>query len=199
MLTAICRKWFDENRKFTLNIDDNIQKDLNSFEHIAQSDKAIDQKLNELISLLSESNIDSERAKEFQQRFNQAVERSVSYRSSIQAFQKVNKNNEASREEMLDEFSMLLSSHQLDSKASSQYIKHERMSGVVLIIISIVLITLGFAMIVMPAPPYFEMFTIFYFNPDDGVTLMDLISLLIILTGIYLFIRALTKKLSLKK
>lgn len=185
--------------KFKLNIDDNIRKDLNTFEHIAQSDSAIDQKLNELIHLLGESRIDSEKARDFQQRFNQAVEKSVSYRNRIDAFKKIDDKPDASREALLDEFSVLLSSHQVDSKVSRQYIKGERFSKVVLICISVVLITLGFAMIVMPAPPYFEMFTIFYFNPDDGVTLMDLISLLIILTGIYLFIRAVTRKLSLKK
>jgi hypothetical protein len=43
---------------------------------------------------------------------------------------------------------------------------------------------------VMPAPPYFEMFTIFYFTPDDGFTLMDLISLIIIATGTFIVIRS---------
>jgi hypothetical protein len=65
-----------------------------------------------------------------------------------------------------------------------------------LILISLVLIMLGFAMIIMPAPPYFEMFTIFYFNPQDGVTLMDVISLLIILTGVYLLVKSIYKPLS---
>jgi hypothetical protein len=46
----------------------------------------------------------------------------------------------------------------------------------------------------MPAPPYFEMFTIFYFNQNDGVTLMDLIALLIVFTGVYLFLSSVLKK-----
>jgi hypothetical protein len=45
-------------------------------------------------------------------------------------------------------------------------------------------------MIIMPAPPYFEMFTIYYFNANDGVTLMDLISLIIVAVGIYIMINA---------
>ena len=56
------------------------------------------------------------------------------------------------------------------------------------------MITLGMGMIIMPAPPYFEMFTIFYFNPNDGVTIMDLISLLIVFTGVYLLVSSLLKK-----
>jgi hypothetical protein len=62
------------------------------------------------------------------------------------------------------------------------------------IFIGIIMITLGMAMIIMPAPPYFEMFTIFYFNDNDGVTLMDLIALLIVFTGVYLFLNAVLKK-----
>ncbi|MGN6180773.1 MAG: hypothetical protein ACTHNW_16440, partial [Mucilaginibacter sp.] len=65
---------------------------------------------------------------------------------------------------------------------------------VVLFIISITMITLGFGMIIMPAPPFFEMFTIFYFNPNDGVTIMDLISLLVILFGIFFLIKAIIRK-----
>jgi len=53
-------------------------------------------------------------------------------------------------------------------------------------------VTLGFAMIIMPAPPYFEMFTIFYFNDNDGVTLMDLISLIIIAIGLYIIVKTIS-------
>jgi len=56
------------------------------------------------------------------------------------------------------------------------------------------MITLGFGMIIMPAPPFFEMFTIFYFNSHDGVTIMDLISLLVILFGIFFLIKAIIRK-----
>lgn len=182
-----------------MNIDNNIQNDLDNFEHIAQRDAVIDQKLDELITLLSTSGIDSKKAKEYQKRFNLGVQQSISYRKRIDAFKRLDEKDLSSREELLDEFTMLLSSHDVNSQLSSQYLKGERMRRVLLIFISIILITMGFAMIVMPAPPYFEMFTIFYFNHDDGITLMDLISLLIIFSGIYLFIRTVTKPLHFKK
>lgn len=51
------------------------------------------------------------------------------------------------------------------------------------------MIIMGFGMIIIPAPPFFEMFTIFYFNRNDGITIMDLISLLIILAGVYFLIK----------
>jgi hypothetical protein len=182
-----------ENIIFKLNTDDKIKKELNDFEHVVQKDEIIEQKLDELIDLLSTSGIDSKKAKEYQKRFNQGVQNSVSYRKKIMAFKQLDNKANSSREELLDEFTILLSNHEIDSRASQQYLKSERLRRGVLIAIGVMLITLGFAMIVMPAPPYFEMFTIFYFTRDDGVTLMDLISVLIILVGVYLFIRSVTK------
>ncbi|WP_462268120.1 hypothetical protein [Mucilaginibacter sp.] len=180
-----------------MNIDDNIQKDLSAFEHIAHSDHVIDQKLDELISLLSASKLNSDKVRNLQRRFNQAVENAIPYSTSVDsfdAFRQVDGASAASREELLDEFSMLLSTHQLDSKASHKYLLAQKTKRFITGIIGVIMITLGFAMIVMPAPPYFEMFTIFYFNHDDGVTLMDLISLLVIFTGIYLLIRAIIQQ-----
>lgn len=62
------------------------------------------------------------------------------------------------------------------------------------IIISLLFITLGLAMIILPAPPYFEMYTIFYFNENDGFTLMDLISLLIVFCGVFTLIMTMQKQ-----
>ena len=69
--------------------------------------------------------------------------------------------------------------------------KNQGFSRIIKSVISILLITLGFAMIILPAPPYFEVFTIFYFNEQDGFTLMDLISLLVVFSGVYSLIIAL--------
>jgi len=56
------------------------------------------------------------------------------------------------------------------------------------------MITLGFAMIILPTPASFEIYTIYYFNHNDGFTVMDLISLIIVFCGIYTLIT--TKKSS---
>ncbi|RYY34543.1 MAG: hypothetical protein EOP46_13105 [Sphingobacteriaceae bacterium] len=156
-------------------------------------DKAVNEKLDELIALLADNHIDSDKAKGLRQRISKAIEGSGNAKEKdIKAFQSVDTTN-ASRLEMLDEFSILLSSHQIDSKTSKQYL-HARGANFVLMAISIVLITLGLAMIIMPASPDFEIYTIIYFNPNDGLTIMDLISSLIVLTGIYLLIKSLYTK-----
>ena len=156
-------------------------------------DKAVNQKLDELIALLADNHIDSDKARGLRQRINKAIEGSANAdEEDIKAFQSVDTNN-ASRLEMLDEFSILLSSHQIDSETSKRYLQ-ARGANFVLIAIAIVMITLGLAMIIMPASPDFEIYTIVYFTPDDGLTIMDLISSLIVLTGIYLLIKSLYSK-----
>ncbi len=163
---------------------------------IGDKQAAIDTKLDELVSLLAKSEIDSYKVKQIRVRVNNALDQAGTYRDELNAFKQIDAQNGSNRNNLLDEFSVLLASHQVDSKMSKKYLRGERISKFFLVLISLLLITLGFAMIIMPAPPYFEMFTIFYFNPQDGVTLMDIISLLIILTGIYLLVKSVYKKLS---
>jgi archaellum component FlaF (FlaF/FlaG flagellin family) len=178
---------------------ENIQKEPLQAQQAVETQKVIDGKLNELLALVAQSDIDSQQAKSIKQRLNHALDHASSYKEQLGAFQQLNVDENLSRTEMLDEFTVLLANHQVDSKMAKQYLKGERLSRLFLIAISVLLILLGFAMIIMPAPPYFEMFTIFYFNPQDGVTLMDIISLLIILSGIYLLIKSSYKQLSTEK
>ena len=181
-----------------MSIKNNINKDVKDFQRIAENEAAIDKKLNELLDLLAKSDINSEAAKTYQQRFDNAIKEHGIQREQIEAFQNLDDTN-ASREELLGEFEILLSTNQFGSKIKKKKLRGEHFSKLVLFIISLTMITLGFGMIIMPAPPYFEMFTIFYFNQNDGITIMDLISLLIILAGIYLLIKAIVRNPSSKK
>lgn len=56
------------------------------------------------------------------------------------------------------------------------------------IIIGVLFMLLGFGMVIMPAPPDFEVFTIFFITPEDGVTLMDVIALIIVFTSVVIII-----------
>lgn len=168
-------------------------------QQLSNKQAAIDTKLDELVTLLAQSELDSEKVKQMRMRVNTALDQAGTYREQLNAFKQIDVHDTATRANLLDEFTVLLASHQVDSAMSKKYLRGERISKFFLIIISLVLIMLGFAMIIMPAPPYFEMFTIYYFNPQDGVTLMDLISLLIILSGIYLLVKSIYKPLSTDK
>jgi hypothetical protein len=147
-------------------------------------------KADELVVLLQKGVVDKDRARAIQERIYHALDKD-SIPKKIEAFKDLDAVDD--RLELLNEFEYLLSHHQLDSKTSKKYLAQERLKKGVVIAIGIIMITLGMAMIIMPAPPYFEMFTIFYFNQNDGVTLMDLIALLIVFTGVYLFLSSVLK------
>jgi hypothetical protein len=150
-------------------------------------------KADELIQLLKRGNIDKEHIKAIQQKINNAVDNN----SNSQKFDAFNGlNQEQSRLDMVTNLEFLLTQHPVDSRESKKYLLRERLKRIVLVGIAVTMIILGLAMIIMPAPPYFEMFTIFYFSKDDGITLMDVISVLIVLTGVYLFINAILRKVN---
>jgi hypothetical protein len=154
----------------------------------------LEQKLSELIEIIEHSVIDSQSAKLYQQQIAEAFEKSETAEAQIASFEQLDQDNNLSREELLEGLEKLLSETKIDSKISSSYLKKNSFQKGIMFILSILLIVFGFAMIIMPAPPSFEMFTVFYFTPNDGVTIMDLISLLIIFGGVLLFVLNFNKK-----
>lgn len=63
---------------------------------------------------------------------------------------------------------------------------------IILVCIALLLILIGLALIFVPLPTHsFEIATLYYFNPNDGITVMDLIALLLIFCGLYIFIQVL--------
>lgn len=138
---------------------------------------AIDEKLEELIVLLSRSKINSEAARYFKQQFDHAVSKADVH----------HKDDHIPR----DEFNISLSSKLSYKYRLERYLRGEKITNIIFIIIGLTMIVMGIGMIIIPAPPFFEMFTIYYFNRTDGITIMDLISLLIILAGVYFLIKGL--------
>ena len=176
-----------------MSIENNIRNATGNLHQQDEEKDVINQKIDELVSLLSTSHLDNETLKRYKQRFDNAIARHGIQDDQVAAFQNLD-DLDASREELLDEFSTLLSEHRFDSRVTKKRRIGDGLSRVVLFIISLTMITLGLGMIIMPAPPFFEMFTIYYFNDHDGVTIMDLISLLIILFGIFFLIKAIIRK-----
>jgi hypothetical protein len=176
-----------------LRIEVNKLKDIPNLQPVADRKSEIDEKIDALINLIDQNELDSEAVKKVQHRINSAIEIKKSYPNAIKAFEVIDDKTDASRNELLDEFSVLLMDNKFDSRTVKKFIIGELFIKIIVILVGIVMITLGFAMIIMPAPPYFEMFTIYYFNLDDGVTLMDLISLVVVLVGVYVLVRGILK------
>lgn len=140
--------------------------------------------------LLEKSEIDSENIKGMKIRLNKALDQKLRGGELIQEIKHLSLSG-MEKMEQLEQLEQILNTNYLDSRQVSKNKISDGLGKIVRVLIGFLFITLGFAMIIMPAPPYFEMFTIFHFTPDDGVTLMDLISLIIIAMGTFIVIRSL--------
>jgi hypothetical protein len=154
----------------------------------------LDLKIKELVDLIEISSITSQDSRIYQKKLSEAFQKSLSTPKELAPFKELDQNNNLSREELLEGLEKLLSENTFDSKVSQKPEQKNTFQRGIMFIIAILLIGVGFAMIIMPAPPSFEIFTVFYFNANDGVTIMDLISLLIIFGGVLLFVLNLNKK-----
>jgi hypothetical protein len=132
--------------------------------------------MDEIIRLLAEDGLDAEKIHELRERFNRAI-------SLLGTYKKYN-DELAWKEKEMD---IILSNVQT-KQYTPRISKTKQASIVFRMIISVLLITLGFAMIILPTPGAFEIYTLFYFNPQDGFTVMDLISLIVVFCGIYTLI-----------
>jgi hypothetical protein len=170
-----------------LGTNKHIGKQISTLQKAADKETDIERRLDELIGLLTSADIDSAKVKVYQDKFNKAIEI-----SSLRAFEQLD-NEALSREDLLDRLGDLLKEHPVDSEQATMYVKKSTAKRIVLALLGLIMITLGFGMIAIPAPPYFELFTVLYFPNGHGVTIMDLISLVIILIGVYLLIMALIR------
>lgn len=161
----------------------------NSITFQNMQETAVDQKLNDFIKTLNQSDINSDNIKNLQHKFNKAIDNKLSESELIAEFKAVD-DDELSRLEKLDKIESILKNNFIDTKVAKSVVFKNYIEMLVPVLIGLVMLTLGFAMIILPAPKYFEMFTIFYFNVNDGFTLMDLISLIIVLTGVFVIIKS---------
>ena len=151
-------------------------------------------KVRELIDVIENSNVDSRDSKLYQQQIAEAFQKAQFNVKQLKPYSTLDQDNNLSREELLEGLEKLLSETKIDSNISKNYLRENAIQKAVMFILSILLIVVGFAMIIMPAPPSFEIFTVFYFNANDGVTIMDLVSLLVIFGGVLLFVLNFNKK-----
>jgi len=164
----------------------NSKEEFSKFNQGAGSEYAqIHKKMDEFLVLLSEAQPDNALLQELQIKFNSAL-RSASDSTALEPYKKM-KNNFMT-EEADSELGQLLIMNNLDKKTQKKAVIWQLISKLLRIFIALLLILLGFGMIIMPAPPYFEMFTLFYLNPNDGVTIMDVVSLIIVFVGVYILL-----------
>ncbi len=143
-----------------------------------KSQDLIDARLAELISLVEAADLDYTDKRRIQHKINTALQLS------------------GSSDDNPDNLQQFFSGHKTDTRTARNNKLVKTVSSITRIITSILMVCLGFGMIIMPAPPYFEMFTLFTIpgsNGNDGVTIMDIISLIVAFAGVSLFISAVVK------
>lgn len=166
--------------------------EIRKFQELGDKHISLEEKLDELIVLLNNSDLDTENIKKIQATFNDAIEKKLNNKELVEEIKEVSMLN-IDNIEKLSQLEVLLNNNYIDSRQAKKIKYKESIAKVIQATVGFLMVTLGFAMVVLPAPPYFEMFTIFHFTHDDGFTLMDLISLIIIGTGIYVVIKSYTK------
>jgi hypothetical protein len=135
----------------------------------------IDTKVAELVSLVEVAELDNTEKRKIQTKINTALKLPDANQDHLQQF---------------------FNGHKTDTRRA----RKNNIAGILIritrMIIALLLVGLGFGMIIMPAPPYFEMFTLFTIpgsNGNDGVTIMDVISLIVAFVGVSLFISSIVK------
>lgn len=147
----------------------------------------IERKIDDIMQSISESGLPAEEIHALRQYFNDTVQQNPAYRIYL-----ANHLTTVLKERRTEEIDIVFA--KVRGKRNGLKSGLKKFPNPIRIIISLLFITLGFAMIILPAPPYFEMYTIFYFNENDGFTLMDLISLLIVFCGVFTLIMTMQKR-----
>jgi hypothetical protein len=135
--------------------------------------------LDKLIHFLERKGIDKEEAHHLQEKFERALENLTGHGW--------HHDHQADSGNDSNEHSVYLPKNRYQPRAKKQG-KRRLIFNTFKAIVALLIIMLGFAMIILPTPSSFEIYTLFYFNEQDGFTLMDLISLLIIFAGIYVLL-----------
>ena len=146
-----------------------------SIRRLAKKRKALEQHVDQLIDGLSDPGIDLLVIQEIKLRIDEAIKQAPAYKKYLE--------DESNQPNQLD----FVLTHPISVK-NRKLNRRIYLYRLFRIITSVLLILLGFALIVIPLPGSMEIVTIFNFNDQDGFTLMDLISLIIVFTGIYTLI-----------
>jgi hypothetical protein len=98
-------------------------------------------------------------------------------------------NETKKRNQQIDDFILFLEENNFNSSNVDSYIRQLRKHNFIKKISGLLLIIFALTLIVLPLPGYLEIATIFYFNPNDGITVSDLFAIFILLLGIILFLK----------
>ncbi len=140
----------------------------------------------ELLEELEKQPVSKQKAMEMQHLFLHTMEKT--YRVSNIASQ--HEDDARGNDEMVLDMDKLLRQHRSFSVKNLPDKAVNWAAGLAFSGVGLLFIIIGFLLIVTPTSAEFEMATLFYFNENDGFTLLDAFALVIIFIGIFFFIKA---------
>jgi len=114
-------------------------------------------------------------------------------RKNIQSYEK-SIDGIKDQQNPLDQFIFSLEENYITSDDAKNYYRWIKMIKALRLLLGLIFIVFGFAVIIIPLPNHLEIATLLYFNPNDGITISDLIALFILGLGGYLIIKEVKRR-----
>ena len=89
----------------------------------------------------------------------------------------------------IEDFIIFLESNSFDSENVRDYLMKLKLKVIFNKSIGIILVLLSITLIVLPLPSWIKIATIYYFNINDGVTISDIVALLILVIGLLFLLK----------
>lgn len=138
----------------------------------------------EFLEELEKQPVSKQKAIEMQHLFLHTMEKTYKVGNSIES------NEAKGNEEWVLDMNKLLQEHKSFSVKNLPDKAINWAAGLAYSAVGLLFICTGFLIIVTPTTAEFEIATLFYFNENDGFTLLDAFALVIIFIGIFFFIKA---------
>lgn len=140
----------------------------------------------ELLEELEKQPVSKQKAMEMQHLFLHTMEKTYKV-SSLSSY---HDDDAKGNEELILDMEKLLRQQKSFSVKNLPYKVVNWAAGLAYSGVGLLFIIIGFLLIVTPTTAEFEIATLFYFNENDGFTLLDAFALVIIFIGIFFFIKA---------
>jgi hypothetical protein len=95
----------------------------------------------------------------------------------------------AEKTKEIEDFIFFLEENKFDSGNVESFMRRFRVAHLMRMVLGLLMITAGILVIVLPMPGSVEIATLFYFTPNDGITVSDLLALGVMLMGIILVVK----------
>ncbi|KAA0208377.1 MAG: hypothetical protein OZ913_02115 [Ignavibacteriaceae bacterium] len=147
-----------------------------------------DEVLDQLGILLEKSNFNSDEIARYKKYIDEIQGNQIE--KKINRFKKFDEIEFSDREKYLNDFEMELNIQKLTSDEVHAYKKRNKLLSISKFLIALMVMVIGISVILLPLSDEFKVFTIYYFNPNDGITLIDVFGLVLIFGSIYLILNS---------